>query len=323
MPFPSPYPLQAHTCPPALPRFLDYRSRATYDSSLLTFIFNNSRPPRYTKGAAEAMSHSDRVKWVTGLGRKTVLVTLISLVALLIAGFLVVQATGGIQQLAVLVDQAKAQLVAVGVPVRDWVAQSGPWAPLTYLISKALIFIFVPVAGYPLNVASGALFGLFWGLVLTIAGDTLGGCALFLLARWAGRPAMARFLTEDRVSQVDRVLDIGLGGWRELLFVRVMIPVPFNLVSLAAGLVPTLSLRSLALIIALTELPKIYLVGIGAGLATGEWLPVAISSVGLPVIAVAALLTIPRVREAIARAFRRVKTLRRRREDEQVPAKGG
>jgi uncharacterized membrane protein YdjX (TVP38/TMEM64 family) len=269
------------------------------------------------------MSHSDRVKWVTGLGRKTVLVTLISLVALLIAGFLVVQATGGIQQLAVLVDQAKAQLVAVGVPVRDWVAQSGPWAPLTYLISKALIFIFVPVAGYPLNVASGALFGLFWGLVLTIAGDTLGGCALFLLARWAGRPAMARFLTEDRVSQVDRVLDIGLGGWRELLFVRVMIPVPFNLVSLAAGLVPTLSLRSLALIIALTELPKIYLVGIGAGLATGEWLPVAISSVGLPVIAVAALLTIPRVREAIARTFRRVKTLRRRREDEQVPTKGG
>jgi uncharacterized membrane protein YdjX (TVP38/TMEM64 family) len=269
------------------------------------------------------MSYPKRVKWVTRPGRKTVLVILISLVALLTAGFLVVQATGGIQQLAVLIDQAKAQLVAAGVPVRDWVAQSGPWAPLTYLISKALIFIFMPVAGYPLNVASGALFGLFWGLVLTIAGDTLGGCVLFLLARWAGRPAMTRFLTEGRMSQVDRVLDRGLGGWRELLFVRVIIPIPFNLVSLAAGLVPTLSLRSLALVIALTELPKIYLVGIGAGLATGKWLPVAISSVGLAVIAVVALLTIPRVREAIARAFRRVKALRRKRKDEEALARGG
>jgi uncharacterized membrane protein YdjX (TVP38/TMEM64 family) len=125
------------------------------------------------------------------------------------------------------------------------------------------------------------------------------------------------------MSQVDRVLDRGLGGWRELLFVRVIIPIPFNLVSLAAGLVPTLSLRSLALVIALTELPKIYLVGIGAGLATGKWLPVAISSVGLAVIAVVALLTIPRVRKAIASAFRRVKALRRKRKDEEVLARGG
>jgi uncharacterized membrane protein YdjX (TVP38/TMEM64 family) len=264
------------------------------------------------------MSHPKRVKWVTGVGRKTILVALISLVALLIACFLVLQATGGVQQLVVLIDQAKAQLLALGKPVRDWVAQSGPWAPLTYLLSKALIFIFLPVAGYPLNVASGALFGLFWGLVLTIVGDTLGGCVLFLLSRWAGRPAMVRFLSEGRMSQVDKVLDIGLGGWRELLFVRVIVPIPFNLVSLAAGLVPTLTLRSLILIISLTELPKIYLVGIGAGLATGEWLPVAISSVGLPVIAVAALLTSPRVREAIARAFRRVKTLHRKREAEET-----
>ena len=55
------------------------------------------------------MSYPKHVKWVTRPGRKTVLVTLISLVALLVAGFLVVQATGGIQQLAALIDQAKAQ----------------------------------------------------------------------------------------------------------------------------------------------------------------------------------------------------------------------
>ncbi len=250
------------------------------------------------------MKHLRRVWWAAGPWRGRVLIGVISLAVLLAVAFLIVQATGGFQQLAVLIDQLKAQLQALGEPVRDWVARTGPWAPVTYLFSKALIFIFVPVAGYPLNVASGALFGLFWGLTLTIAGDTLGGCVLFLLSRWAGRPAVARFLGKSRMSQVDRVLDIGLGGWRELLFVRVILPIPFNLVSLAAGLVPKLRLRSLALIIVLTELTKIYLVGIGAGLATGEWLPVAVSAVALPVIAVAALLTRRRVREALMSILR-------------------
>lgn len=250
------------------------------------------------------MSHLKRITRTLEPWRGKILVALVSLAVLLILGFLFLQAIGGIQQLAVLVDQFKAQLQALGEPVRDWVAQTGPWAPLTYLFSKALIFIFVPVAGYPLNVASGALFGLFWGLTLTIVGDTLGGCALFLLSRWAGRPAVARLLGKGRMSQVDRVLDIGLGGWRELLFVRVILPIPFNLVSLAAGLVPKLRLRSLILIISLTELTKIYLVGIGAGLATGEWWPIAASAVGLPVIAVVALFTRRRVRKAIVRALR-------------------
>ena len=250
------------------------------------------------------MEHLRRVWRATGSWRGRILIGAISLAVLLMVAFLIVQATGGVQQLAALIDQTKAQLQALGGPVRDWVAQTGPWAPLTYLFSKALIFIFVPVAGYPLNVASGALFGLFWGLILTIAGDTLGGCILFLLSRWVGRPAVARILGKNRMSQVDRVLDIGLGGWRELLFVRVIVPVPFNLVSLAAGLVPTLSLRSLILIISLTELTKIYLVGIGAGLATGEWWPLAVSTVGLPVIAVAALLTRRRVRDALMSVLR-------------------
>ena len=230
-------------------------------------------------------------------------VGLLALVVLSVAGFFAVQALGGIQQLAALMDQMKAQLVALGEPVRDWVASTGPWAPLTYVISKALIFIFMPAAGYPLNVASGALFGLFWGLTLTILGDTLGGCALYLLSRWAGRPAVARLLGPTRMARVDRVLDIGLGGWQELLFARVIVPVPFNLVALAGGLVPTLRLRHVALIIALTELTKIYLVGIGAGLATGQWTPIA-SAIGLPVIAVAALLTRPRVRKGLMRALR-------------------
>ena len=240
--------------------------------------------------------------------RSQVVLGLLVLVALVLGTFFFVQALGGFETVIALLGQGQ----ALGQRMRDLVEQTGAWAPLVYVAAKALIFIFVPWLGYPLNVAAGALFGLFWGVMLTAIGDTLGGCILFLLSRWAGRPTVARLVGENRMARVDKVLDFGLGGWRELLFVRVVVPVPFNLVSLAAGLVPKLPLRQFVIVTFLTALPKVFTVGIGAGLVTGDWVEVAIA-IGLVVIAVAALLTRRRVREALVRSAR----LWRREEESQ------
>jgi uncharacterized membrane protein YdjX (TVP38/TMEM64 family) len=240
-----------------------------------------------------------RSEWAAGAWRGPVVVGLLALVVLTVIGFFVVRAFGGTEQLAALMEQVQ----TAGLRMRDWIEQSGPWAPLTYLVAKAVTFIFLPWAGYPLNVASGALFGLFWGVILTALGDTLGGCILYGLSRWAGRPAVARILGESRMARVDRVVDTGLGGWRELLFFRVVVPIPYNLVSLAAGLAPTLTLRQYVTVTFLTAAPKVFTVGIGAGLVTGEWMEVAVAG-GLVVIAVAAMLTRRNVREALMRALR-------------------
>jgi uncharacterized membrane protein YdjX (TVP38/TMEM64 family) len=231
--------------------------------------------------------------------RGPVVVGLLALVVLAVIGFFVVRALGGTQQLGALMEQVQ----TAGLEMRDWIEQSGPWAPLTYLAAKAVTFMFLPWAGYPLNVASGALFGLFWGVILTALGDTLGGCILYGLSRWAGRPAVARIVGESRMARVDRVIDTGLGGWRELLFFRVVVPIPYNLVSLAAGLAPTLTLRQYATVTFLTAAPKVFTVGIGAGLVTGQWMEVAVAG-ALVVIAVAAMLTLPSVRMALMRALR-------------------
>jgi uncharacterized membrane protein YdjX (TVP38/TMEM64 family) len=218
---------------------------------------------------------------------------------LAVVGFFIVRALGGTEQPGAIMEQVQ----TVGLGMRDWIEQSGPWAPLTYLAAKAITFICLPWAGYPLNVASGALFGLFWGVVLTALGDTLGGCILYGLSRWAGRPAVVRIVGESRMARVDRIVNTGLGGWRELLFFRVVVPIPYNLVSLAAGLAPTLTLRQYATVTFLTAAPKVFTVGIGAGLVTGEWMEVAVACV-LVVIAVAAMLTVRSVREALMRALR-------------------
>jgi uncharacterized membrane protein YdjX (TVP38/TMEM64 family) len=245
------------------------------------------------------MKRALQMEWSARLWRGPVVVGLLALVVLALAGFFVVRALGGGELLAGVMEQ----LQTAGSGMRDWIERSGPWAPLTYLAAKAVTFIFLPWAGYPLNVASGALFGLFWGVMLTALGDTLGGCILYGLSRWAGRPTVARILGESRMARVDRVVDTGLGGWRELLFFRVVVPIPYNLVSLAAGLAPTLTLRQYATVTFLTAAPKVFTVGIGAGLVTGEWMEVAVAGL-LVVVAVAAMLTLPSVREALRRALR-------------------
>jgi uncharacterized membrane protein YdjX (TVP38/TMEM64 family) len=245
------------------------------------------------------MKRSLRVDWAGRPWLVLVVVGLLALIVLAVVGFFVVGPLGGAQQLAVIMEQVQ----TLGLRMRDWIEHSGPWAPLTYLLAKAVTFIFLPWAGYPLNVASGALFGLFWGVVLTALGDTLGGCVLYGLSRWAGRPAVARILGESRMARVDRIVDTGLGGWRELLFFRVVVPIPYNFVSLAAGLAPTLTLRQYAVVTFLTAAPKVFTVGIGAGLVTGEWMEVAVAG-GLVVISVAALLTQRSIREALMRAQR-------------------
>jgi len=245
------------------------------------------------------MKRSLRVDWAGRPWLVLVVVGLLALIVLAVVGFFVVGPLGGARQLAVIMEQVQ----TLGLRMRDWIEHSGPWAPLTYLLAKAVTFIFLPWAGYPLNVASGALFGLFWGVVLTALGDTLGGCVLYGLSRWAGRPAVARILGERRMARVDRIVDTGLGGWRELLFFRVVVPIPYNFVSLAAGLAPTLTLRQYAVVTFLTAAPKVFTVGIGAGLVTGEWMEVAVAG-GLVVISVAALLTQRSIREALMRALR-------------------
>ena len=245
------------------------------------------------------MKRSLRVDWAGRPWLVLVVVGLLALIVLAVVGFFVVGPLGGAQQLAVIMEQVQ----TLGLRMRDWIEHSGPWAPLTYLLAKAVTFIFLPWAGYPLNVASGALFGLFWGVVLTALGDTLGGCILYGLSRWAGRPVVARIVGEGRMARVDRIVDTGLGGWRELLFFRVVVPIPYNFVSLAAGLAPTLTLRQYAVVTFLTAAPKVFTVGIGAGLVTGEWMEVAVAG-GLVVISVAALLTLRSIREALMRALR-------------------
>ena len=132
-----------------------------------------------------------QIEWAARSWRGPIVVGLFALVVLGVVGFFVVRALGGTQQLAVLMEQVQ----TVGLRMRDWIEQSGPWAPLPTSLrrrSRLSVCLGPATAQRSLGRALRAVLGRH-----TTPGHTLGGCILYVLSRWAGRPAVARIVGES------------------------------------------------------------------------------------------------------------------------------
>jgi uncharacterized membrane protein YdjX (TVP38/TMEM64 family) len=149
--------------------------------------------------------------------RGRAVIGLLAITALAVALPVLVRALGGGEQLRALVEGA------------------GRWAPVAYVTAKAATSLVAPLVGTPLKAVAGTLFGLRDGIVYSVLGDVLGGCASFWISRSLGRRAVARLVGEGSVDRVDE-LSGRLGQWRALLLARLLLSSVYNLVSFAAGL---------------------------------------------------------------------------------------
>lgn len=202
-------------------------------------------------------------------------------------------------------------VLAVGLPtlvgalgggerLRVLVEQSGPWAPLTYVAAKAAATIVAPFSGVPLKAASGALFGLTGGVFYSLFGDVIGGCVCFLAARYVGWSAVERFTGDGRMARVNGVIDRGLGGWRELLFLRVTFPAVYNLLSYAAGSTGLPFRQYLAVTAFGGIIHTSILVTLGASIAL-SWEVRLAAYAGIALLAVLALFGVRHLRGVLAR----------------------
>ena len=110
----------------------------------------------------------------------------------------------------------------------------GPAAPIAFI----LIYTFAVVALIPaslLTIAAGAVFGLVRGVLLALAGATLGSALAFLLGRYALRDLVARRLeTMPRFAAVERA--VSRDGRRIVFLLRLSPVVPFSFLNYALGL---------------------------------------------------------------------------------------
>ena len=146
--------------------------------------------------------------------------------------------------------------------IREVVQEAPVAAPVVFVLIYALLTVLL-IPGGVRSLVAGALFGPFWGTLVTVVGATIGAVAAFLIARSIGRAHVER-IAGPRISGIDRwITDRGIGA---VLFVRLVPLFPFNTVNYAAGLTGLrLSTFAVGTLIGMTPGTAAY-VGLGAGL---------------------------------------------------------
>jgi pyruvate/2-oxoglutarate dehydrogenase complex dihydrolipoamide dehydrogenase (E3) component/uncharacterized membrane protein YdjX (TVP38/TMEM64 family) len=118
--------------------------------------------------------------------------------------------------------------------LRDWINSLGPWGPAVFF----LIYVAGTVAAIPgsaMTVTGGALFGSFWGIILTLNAATVGASLAFLISRYFARESIVRWLGEnEQFQRLDRLTE--KHGAIMVALTRLVPIFPFNLLNYGFGL---------------------------------------------------------------------------------------
>lgn len=115
--------------------------------------------------------------------------------------------------------------------LRSRIDGAGVWGAAVFLVLYAAMAL-IPVPKAVLTAAGGALFGLWAGAVLSLAGALVGAIISFGVGRLLGRGSVER-LVHGRLAHIDALLtDHGLSA---VLLVRLVSVVPFTTTNYACG----------------------------------------------------------------------------------------
>jgi len=163
---------------------------------------------------------------------------------------------------AALLILATVWLTSSGVLDRfgDWQAlnilldQIGNWSLLFLLAAQAVQVLIPIIPSQLLGMASGFLYGIFWGTMLSAAGVSVGSLIATNLARHYGRPYVERHATAETIDRIDAIAR-RFGSWG-FFFVALIPFLPTDIGCFVAGLT-SLRTRSVILPIMLGRLPGI------------------------------------------------------------------
>jgi uncharacterized membrane protein YdjX (TVP38/TMEM64 family) len=118
--------------------------------------------------------------------------------------------------------------------LKQWIEGYGALAPAIYVAGYILATVFF-VPGLPITVLGGVAFGPAWGTLYVWIGATIGLGLAFLVARYAVRSTVERWVrTSPRIARMDG--QVAEHGWRIVMLTRVVPIFPFNLQNYAYGI---------------------------------------------------------------------------------------
>ncbi|MFC1674534.1 TVP38/TMEM64 family protein [Candidatus Omnitrophota bacterium] len=102
--------------------------------------------------------------------------------------------------------------------VLQYVERLGFWAPVFF----TLIYILISGVVIPaviLNIITGTLFGIFWGMMIVTVGSAVSSSIKFFLARYLLRESITRKIERnDKLKAIDQIIE--KDGWKILLILR-------------------------------------------------------------------------------------------------------
>ena len=164
-----------------------------------------------------------------------------------------------------------------GEQLTVWLQQMGMWTPIIYIALYTLGTLLI-LPSTPLNLAGGAIFGIWWGTLWTTIAAVVAAVVAFAFTRSIGRELIARKMA-GRWQAIDA--EIRQGGLFYMFAIRLLPIIPYGLVNFAAGLT-SISYRDYLIGTILGTVPGILpFVMMGAGLqalSQGDILPLMLAS---------------------------------------------
>lgn len=143
--------------------------------------------------------------------------------------------------------------------LRNFILSYGVWAPITSIALMVLQSLVPFAPGVIITVTNAWIFGWQHGALYSWIGALLGAMLDFGLARWYGRPVIARFTNAHWLGIVDTYLQ--RHGIVAVVISRIIPVIPFKLVSYGAGLT-IFSFRQYIIATAIGQIPAIILYSI-------------------------------------------------------------
>ncbi|MCL6612067.1 MAG: TVP38/TMEM64 family protein [Peptococcaceae bacterium] len=115
----------------------------------------------------------------------------------------------------------------------DWLLSFGAWAVIISIAVMIIQTIATPVPLFLVAGANGFIFGVAWGIVITLVGALLGATVAFYLARVIARD----YFSQRLAKYMPQVEEMSKKSGAKVIFLARLVPIlPSSVVSYAAGL---------------------------------------------------------------------------------------
>jgi uncharacterized membrane protein YdjX (TVP38/TMEM64 family) len=118
--------------------------------------------------------------------------------------------------------------------LRDYIVSFGIWAPFVSLLLMIVQAVAAPIPGFIVIFANGLAFGVFWGGLLSLLGQTLAAMVCFALARKLGRKPVEAIVGKLGLASTDSW--VARRGPYGVLLARLIPGMAFDAISYGAGL---------------------------------------------------------------------------------------